>query len=81
MTLKAGENALGHGDIQSALDAIDELDRLIEHLAPILPIPVHRIACEDLVAGRSVRAERLPWRTSVAGEPASWVVGGRYFDV
>ena len=39
VTLKAGENALGHGDIQSALDAIDELDRL----DPV-PEAAHRLA-------------------------------------
>ena len=39
VTLNAGENALGHGDIQSALDAIDELDRL----DPV-PEAAHRLA-------------------------------------
>ena len=32
----------------------------IEHLAPILPIPVHRIACEDLVADQAGTTTGLP---------------------
>ena len=39
--------------LEDLVIARQEHDRLVEHLAPILPMPVHRITYEDLIADQS----------------------------